>query len=198
MEATQTAGHPQDANPPSFDSVWALIKEVGENQKETDRIVKENALQMKESKAEFNERLGNYINLFGDFTEYTMAPKLREKFFELGLDFPKANRNSSVKDKVNNIFLETDVMLENGDKAMMVEIKTQLTVERINKHIERLEKMRKYADLHGDKRTFLGAVAGVVVDDEVREYALNKGLYLIEPAGADLNITSPNGKPKEW
>ena len=29
-------------------------------------------------------------------------------------------------------------------------------------HIERLEKMRKYADLHGDKRVFLGAVAGVV------------------------------------
>ena len=73
-----------------------------------------------------------------------------------------------------------------------------ITIERINKHIERLEKMRKYADLHGDKRTFLGAVAGVVVADEAREYALNHGLYLIEPAGADLTITSPNGKPKEW
>jgi len=80
----------------------------------------------------------------------------------------------------------------------MVEIKTQLTVERINKHIERLEKMRKYADLHGDKRTFLGAVAGVVVDDEARKYALNQGLYLIEPAGEELNITPPNDKPKEW
>ena len=80
----------------------------------------------------------------------------------------------------------------------MVEIKTQLTVERIKKHIERLEKMRRYADLHSDKRTFLGAVAGVVVADEVREYALNQGFYLIEPAGEDLNITPPNGSPKEW
>jgi len=42
MEAVQTARHPQDATTPSFESVWALIKEVGENQKETDRIVKEN------------------------------------------------------------------------------------------------------------------------------------------------------------
>jgi hypothetical protein len=81
---------------------------------------------------------------------------------------------------------------------MIVEIKTELTVERINKHIERLDKMRKYADLHGDKRTFLGAVAGVVVTDEVREYALNQGLYLIEPSGEELNITPPNGQPKEW
>jgi len=215
MEAVQT-----QPTPPSFETVWAILQEVGKKQeelvesqketdrqmketdrqlKETDRIVKENALQMKESKAEFDERLGHYINLFGDFTEYTMAPKLRDKFLEFGLDFPKANRNSSVKDnKTKKIILETDVMLENGDKAMLVEIKTQLTVERINKHIERLEKMQKHADLYGDKRTFLGAVAGVVVDDDVREYALNQGLYLIEPAGADLSITPPNGQPKEW
>ena len=79
-----------------------------------------------------------------------------------------------------------------------VEIKTKLTVERINKHIERLEKMRKHADSHGDKRTFLGAVAGVVVEDESREYVLNQGFYLIEPEGEDLIITPPNGKPKEW
>ena len=36
----------QTTNPPTFESVWALVKEVAENQKETDRIVKENARQM--------------------------------------------------------------------------------------------------------------------------------------------------------
>jgi len=193
MEAVQTK-----ANPPSFESVWAILQEIAESQKDTDRIVKENALQTKKDKAEFNERLGNYIKLFGDFTEYMMAPKLREKFMDFGLVFPRTNRNVSVKDENNNTLLETDAILENGDKAMMVEIKTQLTVERINKHIERLEKMRKHADSHGDKRAFLGAVAGVVVDKDAREYALNQGLYLIEPAGEDLTITPPNGKPKEW
>jgi len=214
MEAVQT--QPTYPRGLDFEQVWAALMEDRENLRETDRMMKENAeqheremkelreiqketaLQMKESKAEFNERLGNYINLFGDFTEYIMAPKLREKFMEFGLVFPRTNRNVSVKDENNNTLLETDVMLENGDKAMMVEIKTELTVERINKHIERLEKMRKHSDLHGDKRTFLGAVAGVVVADDVREYALNQGLFLIEPAGEELNITPPNGKPKEW
>jgi hypothetical protein len=220
MEAVQTA------NPPGFESVWAVLDRVGErldrvgerldrvgerldrvgerldrvgkSQEELVESQKEFDREMKESKAEFNERLGNYINLFGDFTEYTMAPKLREKFEDFGLFFPRTNRNVSVKDENKKIILETDAMLENGDKAMMVEIKTQLTVERINKHIERLEKMRKHSDLHGDKRAFLGAVAGVVVADEVRDYALNQGLYLIEPAGEDLTITPPNGNPKEW
>jgi hypothetical protein len=89
-------------------------------------------------------------------------------------------------------------MLENGDKAMLVEVKTKLTIERINKHIDRLEKMRKYADLHDDKRAFLGAVAGIVITDKARDYALNKGFYLIEPSGESFNITPPQGKPKEW
>jgi hypothetical protein len=189
MEATQIP------NPPSFETVWAALQE-------TERIFKENAEQhrreMEESKREFNERLGKYINLFGEVTEYEMAPKMREKFIEFGLTFPKAERNVSIRDYVNNIFLEIDVMLENGDKAVLVEIKTKLTVERINDHIDRLEKMRKYADLHGDKRTFLGAVAGVVVTEKERNYALDQGFYLIEPSGQDLSITSPSGKPKEW
>jgi hypothetical protein len=127
-----------------------------------------------------------------------IAPKICEKFEEFGFNFPRANPNARVNDKVNKISFETDIMLENGDKAMLVEVKTKLTIERIKSHIERLEKMRKYADLHGDKRTFLGAVAGVVVTDEVRDYALSQGFYLIEPSGESFNITPPQGKPKEW
>jgi len=61
MEATQTA--------PSFETVWAALQE-------TDRIIKESAeqrkefeLEMKESVLNFNRRLGEYINLFGEVTE---------------------------------------------------------------------------------------------------------------------------------
>jgi hypothetical protein len=212
MPAAQTARYPQDATPPSFETVWAALQELTASQKETDRQMKEvresqkeNAASlketervMKENSSDFNIRLGKYINLFGEFTESMMAAGLREKFTEFGLDFPKANPNASVEDRINKIFFETDVMLENGDKAMLVEIKTKLTIERINKHIERLEKMRKYADLHGDKRTFLGAVAGIIVPDEVKDYALNQGFYFIEPSGETFNITPPQGKPKEW
>jgi hypothetical protein len=58
--------------------------------------------------------------------------------------------------------------------------------------------MHKYANLHGDKRIFLGAVAGIVVTDEVRNYALDQGLYFIERSGETFNITPPNGQPKEF
>ena len=81
---------------------------------------------------------------------------------------------------------------------MLVEVKTKLISDHVNAHIERLEKMRKYADLHGDKRTFLGAVAGVVIADDIRKSVLHSGLFIIEPAGETFKITPPDGNPKEW
>ena len=153
---------------------------------------------MKEYAESTNKSIGALTNLFGDLTESMVAPKICKKFEEIGLIFPKANRDSRLNDKVNNISLEVDIMLENGDKAMLIEVKTKLTKERIDKHILRLKKMRKYANLHGDKRTFLGAVAGIAVTDEIKKYALSKGLYFIEYAGETFYITSPNGEAKEW
>jgi hypothetical protein len=193
MAATQT--------PPSFETVWAILqeneqgmkelresqKEFRENQKETDRIVKENAILI--------GKLGSRI---GEIVEHLVAPNLRKKFEVLGLYFPKANPNSDVSDHKNNIFLEIDVMLENGDKALLVEVKTKPTAKDVKDHIKRLEKMRVYADLHGDKRTFLGAVAGVVITPTVKDYALGQGFYVLEPSGETFNIIPPQGSPKEW
>jgi hypothetical protein len=192
MQATQTASHqdgrhPQDAHPPTFESVWALIERVGER---LDRIG--------EKQAKNDEQIGKLTNLFGDFTESMIAPALCKKFSEFGYIFERNNTRVCFSDHKNGISFEVDAMLENGDKAMLVEVKTQLTTERVNKHIERLEKMRAFADLRGDKRTFLGAVAAVVVPDEARDYALSQGFYLIEPSGENFNITPPSGKPKEW
>jgi hypothetical protein len=188
METTQTA------NPPTFESVWASfqefregMKELRESQKETDRIVKETGKQ-----------IGKLNNRFGEIVEYMVAPNLLEKFWEMGLKFHQANLSSVFSDDNKVILFEVDILLENGDKALLVEVKTTLTTEDVKDHIARLEKMRKYADLHGDKRSFLGAVAGVVVTTNVKEYALGQGFYVIEPSGETFNITPPNGNPKEF
>jgi predicted AAA+ superfamily ATPase len=208
MEATQTA-NPQNGNPPTFESVWAGFQEFSQGMKELRESQKEYALHLKETerilkedskrlKDELNTQIGSLTNLFGDVTEAMVAPKICEKFNEFGFNFLKASPNPRYNDRGNGISFEVDIMLENSEKAMLIEVKTKLTLERIDKHILRLEKMRKYADLHGDKRIFLGAVAGIVVTDEVRDYALSKGFYFIEYAGETFYITAPNGKPKEW
>jgi Holliday junction resolvase-like predicted endonuclease len=172
-------------------------KEIAESQKETDRIVKESRQDFDRQTKEFNRRFGDFTNRFGEMVEYMVAPNLRTKFKEIGLNFMKANP-ADIADEENEIYLEIDVLLENTKKAMLVEVKSKLKTEDVKDHIKRLKKMRVYANLHEDKRVFLGAVAGVVMTPLTKKYALEQGLYVVEPSGETFNITSPEGKPKEW
>ncbi len=134
----------------------------------------------------------------GEVVEFMVAPNLRKKFEELGFNFSQSNQKKEIVDKDNKISFEIDVFLENYSKAMLVEVKTTPTTENVKEHIKRLQKMRKFADLHGDKRTFMGAVAGVVITDNVKKYILKQGFFVIEPSGEGFNITSPKGQPREW
>jgi len=185
----------------SFEQIWAILDKTANRLDRITERQEETALSLKDTEQvvkEIGKRLGDFTNSFGDVVEYLISPNLQEKFRELGYDFQEASTKHKVRDKKNDISFEIDVFLQNGDTAMLVEIKANLTISDINKHITRLEKMRKYADLRGDKRHFLGTVAGIVVEDDEREYALSQGFFLIEPTGENFNITAPYNKPKEW
>jgi hypothetical protein len=179
----------------TFEKVWANIQSLVESQKVTERLMQETTRKMQET----DKRIGELGRRFGDMVEYMVLPNLVTKFEELGFTFTKANR-TEIKDREHDIFLEVDALLENGDKVMAVEIKSKPNIDDIHDHIERMEKLRKYADLHNDKRIYLGAVAGVVFRDSEKIYALKKGFYVIEPSGDTFNIIEPKGNyhPHEW
>jgi hypothetical protein len=95
--------------------------------------------------------------------------------------------------------MEIDAMLENGEYALAIEVKTQLNVPHVEEHGERMEKLRRYADERGDSRKFLGAVAGAVVGENVKRYAQKHGFYVIQQSGDTVTIETPEGfKPREW
>jgi len=182
----------------TFEHVWAALMETRKLQEDNALAQRETDRLLKETIKENNKRFGDIDNRFGEVVEYMISPGLLDKFNNIGLDFQTASTNFKVRDHKNKIYFEIDVFLQNGDVAMLVEIKTNLSISYINEHINRLEKMRAFADLHGDKRYFLGAVAGVVISSEVKQYALDNGLYLIEPSGETFNLITPNNKPKKW
>jgi UDP-N-acetylenolpyruvoylglucosamine reductase len=132
--------------------------------------------------------------------EYMVMPNLITKFHELGFEFEKAYRDAVIKDKANNITTQVDITLENGDKVMIVEVKSKPSAEDITDHVERMERVKARAGVHGDKRKFLGAVAGVVFNDNEKAFALKNGFYVIEPSGETFVITVPEGiySPREW
>jgi hypothetical protein len=170
---------------------------------ETDRQIKETARRMEDTDRQMKEtdkRVGKLTNRFGEMVEYMIVPNLVAKFRELDFEFEKTHRDTVITSKEHNIFTEVDAFLENGDKVMIVEIKNKPAVDDINDHVTRMEKLRAYADLHNDKRAYLGAMAGVVFNESEKTYALKNGFYVIEPSGDTFTITKPEGKyhVREW
>jgi len=83
---------------------------------------------------------------------------------------------------------------------MIVEVKSKPKTEDISEHIERMEKVRAHANIHNDKRKYLGAIAGMVFNENEKTFAMKNGFYVIEPSGDTFIITAPEGiySPREW
>ena len=198
----------------TFEKVWAALMESRERQEksfaevkesfaeikealaETDRIQKRTALQMEET----DRRLAKFGDRQGEIIERMVMPNLIAKFHELGFVFTKMSPYTVIKDEQNQIATEIDITLENGDKVMIVEVKTKPTTQDIKEHIKRMEKVRRHAALRADERKYLGAVAGMVFNDNEKTYAHKNGFYVIEPSGDTFNIIEPSGgyRPREW
>jgi hypothetical protein len=185
----------------TLDDVWATINEIGKAHKETERGLQELKDVHKETEAALKETqriVGDLGNKFGDEVEYTLVPGLPEKFKQFGFDFGVISRNRKINNDEHDIHAEIDAFLENGTQAMAVEVKAKLQKADVDGHIERMEKLRRYADLYGDRREFLGALAATVVQEKVRDYALENGFYVIEPSGEDVKVTKPDSDPRVW
>ena len=176
----------------SQNEAWAAIREVQANTKELQAGSKEMQAAVKETQ----KNIGGLNNTLGSMVERMMTPDLPRKFKPLGFTFDKI---SIIKWTIEGcIYCEIDGLLENGTQVMAVEVKTTLEIEDINEHLERMEKIRKYADEHGDKREFLCAMAAMVVKPKPKEYALKQGLFVIEPRGEDFKVIKPSIEPRVW
>ena len=127
-----------------------------------------------------------------------MLPGLPEKFKQFCFNFGVINRNRKINSDEHDIHAEIDAFLENGTQAMAVEVKAKLQNSDVDDHIKRMEKLRTYADIFGDKRELFGALAATVVQDKPRDYALENGFYVIEPSGEDVKVTTTGSAPKIW
>jgi hypothetical protein len=177
----------------TFEKVWAALMENREQMKTGNE-------ELRASIKAVDEQIGKLGNRFGEMVEYMVEPNLVAKFKELGFTFERSHQNTIIRDQESRIITEIDVFLENGDRTMVVETKVKPDSADINAHLERMEKLRRYADSCNDTRKYLGAIAGVVFGEREKACALRKGFYVIEPSGDTFNIIEPGGDchPREW
>ena len=95
---------------------------------------------------------------------------------------------------------EIDLFLENGDIAILIEAKASLRTEDVTEFIEKIGRFRRVADLKGDRRRFIGAVAAASIQGGAQRFAHKKGLYVIVQSGDAVEIApTPEGfQAKHW
>ncbi|MBF0097880.1 MAG: DUF3782 domain-containing protein [Magnetococcales bacterium] len=152
------------------------FRELNEQQKETDRKIKEVSVQ-----------IGNLGGRWGEFVEGLIAPACIALFTERGLQVDEVYTRA--KKTVAGKRMEIDILVANTVDAVLVEVKSQLQVENVRTHLERIAQFKTFFTRYANCRVY-GAVAGIVVESEADQYAINQGLFVIEQSGETVRLAN--------
>jgi hypothetical protein len=144
------------------------------------------------------ENMGGLSNRFGEMVEHLVAPNIFARFNELGYNFTSINRKG-IEIYENGQFTEVDILLENGKTVAVVEVKSKPNRHDIRRHIKRMQIVRNwFCERYGDSnKEFIGAVAGAVFPDSVKQFTIETGFYVITQTGDTVKIDVPeNFKPR--
>jgi hypothetical protein len=169
--------------------ITKISREADERLKKIERIVKQNSRQM-----------GGLHRSFGEMAEHLVAPGIEKRFNELEFHFSEtAPKGHKIKDVDGRILTEIDILLENGEYVIAVEVKVRPEIEDIDHHIKRLQILRESRKSRKDERVILGAIAGAIFEDDVKEAVQKTGFFAIVQSGDTMKIEMPEGwKPVEF
>jgi hypothetical protein len=96
-------------------------------------------------------------------------------FHARGLQVHRTLQNLVCRDDTGQNRAQVDLLVVDGDTAIAVACKSHLSVEDVDDHLDRLGLFKDCWPVYAGYR-LLGAVAGVVVPEDVARYAYRQGL----------------------
>ena len=148
---------------------------------------------------ELSKRLGDLSNVLGLYAEAQTKERIREMFGERGIELRSMTTHYLEEDGKGGFLYEIDILLYNTLYAIVVEVKNHLKKDDIDTHIERLNKCVSSPPRGTEGKILLGAVATMIVSQEVETYAKRQGFYVIKPSGKSVKIANDaQFKHKEW
>ena len=205
------------AQPLTYEGVLELFaesdqrfdKRMEESRREFDKRMAESAREFDKRMAESDKRIerltsnmGNVDLRVGQLVEHMIGGKnVIMQFQALGYNVNDHSRNIvfGIPNTADNG--QIDLLLDDGDIAILVEVKTNLKDDDVRYHIERLEKYRRWKNSKGEnKKRYIGALACALAEENVIKFAQKNGMYVIVQLGNNVEIVpSPEGfKAKEW
>jgi hypothetical protein len=156
---------------------------------ETERLLKEQSQRV-------DEQLGQLGNRLGEFVEWQVRPAAVKLFQARGVNVHELYPGASAQRPEGSI--EIDLLVVNETEAVVIEVKSKLSQADVDEHLERLAKFKQLMPRYRDVRA-LGAVAGMVVPEEVARYAYRKGLFVLAQSGDSVVILNDDQfRPRAW
>ncbi|MBF0161879.1 MAG: DUF3782 domain-containing protein [Magnetococcales bacterium] len=170
-----------------------MVREDRERRAEMDRRFQDTDRKIKEMSKNM-DRLGGRL---GEFVEGLVAPACKTLFAERGIPVHMVSRrvSATLPDGRN---MEVDLLVDNTDSVVLVEVKSKLTVDDVRDHLEKMSNFKAFIPLYANKKA-VGAVAAMVIEENVCRFAINGGLFVIEQAGETLRMANDEQfQPKVW
>ena len=148
--------------------------------------------------AQLSKQLGQQGNRLGEFVQEMVKPAVVRLFQAWNLPVHQVSANVVAYDDSMQFVMEIDLLVVNNDLLVAVECKSHLSNEDVNEHLRRLALFKQCFPQYQGYRV-LGAVAGMVVPDEVGRHAYKKGLFVLAQSGDAVEIRNGDRfTPKEW
>jgi hypothetical protein len=187
-----------DTPAPTLEDIWRLFRETDRKFQETERLLKEQAQEARLRAKEVDKKIGELGNRLGDFVEGLIKPSVVRLFQERGIPVHKTYSDVSANNPELGLATQIDLLVINGDACVLIEVKSKLSVDDVNDHIERMGKFKPLFPEYASKKAY-GAVAAMVIPDDVAKYAYRKGFFIIAQKGEmAVMLNDDKFRPVAW
>ena len=130
------------------------------------------------------------------FVEEIVAPAAKTILFRRGIEVNKVSQR--VRARRNGEGVEIDVLAVGGAHAVLIEVKSTLSVDDVKEHLERMGRFKTFFPEYADRRV-VGAVAGIVIEEGVDRFAYKRGLFVLGQTGETVRILNDDDfRPRVW
>ena len=184
-----------------------LFQETDRQFKETDRkfqesdqklekLFRETDQNLEKLFRETDAKIGALTGKWSKFVEGIVVPAADKIFSRRGIQVDKVYQR--VRAQHNGKGMEIDVMALDGADAVLIEVKSTLSVDDVKEHLERMRRFKTFFPEYADRRV-VGAVAGIVIEEGVDRFAYKRGLFVLGQTGETVRILNDEAfRPRIW
>jgi predicted AAA+ superfamily ATPase len=198
----------------TFEDIWALFQEsdrkfqamLQETEKqfqETDKKIQKVSEQMEKTDrkiARLSKNIGGNNRSIGELVETLIAARLWKKFAAYPYHLEMAYQRLPIYDEHKQLKSDIDILLVDTEWCMAVEVKREANKDDVERHLKRMELIRKYPPAQVVGKKMLGALAGGIVSPDARDFAHECGFFVLELKGESVALLNPpeGFTPGEW